>query len=338
MKAIKILPAMACALGIAITQPALSQDDAGQSHDYRTFHADGTVDYGKIHDSYTADLVMYLAGNQFMVMDELIKDFQKKNPDIKSIYVETIPPGQILKGQILKQGEIDGQKTAMNPDLYASVNLGHLKTLKGKGIMDDYMIYTHNKLELMVAKGNPKNIKGPEDLGRDDLVQSHPNPITEGIFKFYGSQMLKDLNLYEKVTDNQMCKSCWAIPGKTWFTQRHHRETPYRIEQGEADVGIVWATEIKHAQAEGRPIDGVPIPAPYNMADKVGYAIGILNTGRNQENAKRYLTYLADQVAQDIYAKYGFVEASLEERTLKPIPAPPAPAAPPAPPANATMK
>ncbi len=164
---------------------------------------------------------MYLAGNQFMVMEELINDFQKKKPEVKSIYVETIPPGQILKEQILKQGKINDQETAQNPDLYASVNLGHLKKLKGKGVMDKYKIYTHNKLELMVAKCNPKNIKGAKDLGRDDLVQSHPNPLTEGIFKFYGSQMLKDLNLYEKVTGNKKCKSCWAVEGKTWFAQRH---------------------------------------------------------------------------------------------------------------------
>lgn len=89
------------------------------------------------------------------------------------------------------------------------------------------MIYTPNKLELMVAKGNPKNIKGPEDLGCDDLVQSHPNQIIEGIFKFYGSQMLKDLGLYEKVTAGKECKSCWAVENKTWFTSRHHRETPH---------------------------------------------------------------------------------------------------------------
>jgi len=174
-----------------------SADDAGLNHDYRTFHAGkkmlgfipraGKIEYGKIEDSYNADLVMYLAGNQFMVMEDLIGDFQGKNPDIKSIYVETIPPGQILKQQLLKQGQIDGQDTAQNPDLFASVNLGHLKKLHAKGIMSDYIIYTHNKLELMVAEGNPKAIKGPEDLARDDLVQSHPNLLTEGIFKFYGA-------------------------------------------------------------------------------------------------------------------------------------------------------
>ncbi|MDH5326694.1 MAG: substrate-binding domain-containing protein [Gammaproteobacteria bacterium] len=293
------------------------EKDAGHGHDYRTFHTDGKIDYGKIGDSYTADLVMYLAGNQFMVMEELIKDFQSKNPDIKTVYVETIPPGQILKKQILAQGQIDGQDTNQNPDLFASVNINHLKKLKKKGRMSQHIVYTHNKLELMVAEGNPKGIKGPEDLGRDDLVQSHPNPLTEGIFKFYGSAMLKDLNLYDKVTAGAKCKSCWAVAGKTWFTSRHHRETPHRIENGEADVGIVWTTEVVHAKAEGRKIDGVSIPAPYNKQEEVAYAIGALNEARNAENANRYLQYLATEAAQGIYAKYGFLNATAEELTVK---------------------
>jgi ABC-type molybdate transport system substrate-binding protein len=297
----------------------VAAEDAGHGKDYRTFHTNGEVEQGEVGDSYTADLVMYLAGNQFMVMQELIGDFQAKNPDIESVYVETIPPGQILKGQLLQQGEIEGQKTAMNPDIFASVNIGHLKNLKGKGLMNDHSIYIHNKLELMIAEGNPKNIAGPEDLGRDDLVQSHPNPLTEGIFKFYGSAMLKDLSLHEKVTGGAECKSCWAVEGKTWFTSRHHRETPDRIEKGEADVGIVWATEVVHAKAEGRPIDGVTIPEPLNKLDKVGYAIGIMNNGRNQENAARYQAYLATDEAQAIYEKYGFIRASEEELARSPL-------------------
>ena len=294
--------------------------DAGHGHDYRTFHANGDIEYGQIGDSYTSDLVMYLAGNQFMVMEELIKDFQKKNPDIKTVYVETIPPGQILKGQILKQGQIDGQTTNMTPDLYASVRDAHLKKLNKEGKMSDgYIIYTHNKLELMVAKGNPKGIKGAADLGRDDLVQSHPNPLTEGIFKFYGSEMLKDLGIHEKVTGNAKCKSCWAVEGKTWFTSRHHRETPHRIENGEADVGIVWTTEIIEAQREGRAIDGVAISDKYNKGDKVGYAIGILSEAKNKANAQRYIDYLKTDDAQNIYASSGFVKASASDLELKPF-------------------
>ncbi len=306
-----------------LSLPALAAEDknAELNKDYRTFYSDGRVDYGRIGDSYTADLVLYLAGNQFMVVDELIRDFMSKHPAIKTVYVETVPPGQILKGQLLKQGKINGQNTAMNPDVFASVNLGHLKKLKAKGKMDTYKIYTHNKLALMIAAGNPKGIKGPDDLARDDLVKSLPNPLTEGIFKFYGSAMLRDMGLYEKLTANAMCKSCWAIKGKTWFTSRHHRDTPTRIEEGKADIGIVWTTEIIEAKKRNRGIDGVAIPAPLNKGSKVGYAIGVLNTGRNIANGGHYVGYLATDAAQNIYAKYGFVKANKKELKLRPIPA-----------------
>lgn len=315
LSAIALLPAVALAANTD-AKPA-KKDAAGLHHDYRTFEGGDKVVYGRIGDSYKASLVMYLAGNQFMVMDDLIKDFQKRNPDIKSVYVETIPPGQILKSQILRQGRINKQKTAKNPDLYASVNLNHLRTLAKKGLMKEYMIYTHNKLEIMVAKGNPKHIKGVEDLARQDVVLSLPNPITEGIAKFYVMPMLKQNGLYEKLTADRSCKHCWAIPKKTWFTARHHRETPYRIEHGKADAGIVWATEVVYAQSEGRPVEGVALPPKDSMADKVAYAIGGLTTGRNPANAKRFLEYLGTDAAQAIYEKHGFIRATPKELELK---------------------
>jgi ABC-type molybdate transport system substrate-binding protein len=304
----------------ALAGPAFAQgDDAGLGRDYRTFHANGDIEYGSIGDSYTADLVLYLAGNQFMVMEELIASFQNEHPGIDTVYVETIPPGQILETQLLAQGAVEGQPTAMNPDVFASVNIDHLRRLHHEGLMDQHAIYVHNALELMVAAGNPKGISGPQDLGRDDLVQSHPNPLTEGIFMFYGSEMLEDLGLREKVTANARCQSCWAIEGKTWFTARHHRETPDRIEHGEADVGIVWRSEVVYARAEGRPLDGVAIPAPLNRQDEVDYAIGIMTNGRNADNAARYLAYLATDGAQAIYEKYGFVRATKDELEPKPF-------------------
>jgi len=317
--------ALALTMAVLVTgmmsATATADKDVGKGHDHRTFYTDGKIDYGNIDDSYSADLSMYLAGNQFMVMKDLIGAFQKQNPDIKKIFVETIPPGQILKGQLLKQGEIAGKKIAENPDLFASVNVNHLNTLHSKKMMDDYMIYTHNKLALEVLEGNPKHIKGPKDLARDDVVVTLPNPLTEGIFKFYGSKMLKDLGIYEKVTGNAKCKSCWAINNKTWFTSRHHRETPLRLLDGKTDVGLVWTTEIIYQREIGRKVAGVDIPAPYNMGDKVSYAIGAMKSGRNAKNAARFLEFLATKEAQEIYAKHGFIKASQAELKLKPLPA-----------------
>ncbi len=107
------------------------------------------------------------------------------------------------------------------------------------------------------------------------------------------------------------------VPGKTWFTERHHRETPYRIEHGQADVGIVWTTEVRYAKATGRKIDGVAIPDPSNMRHKVAYAIGPLTMAKNAANA--FLRYLANDEAQAIYEKHGFIRATPEELTIKPL-------------------
>jgi ABC-type Fe3+ transport system substrate-binding protein len=44
-----------------------------------------------------------------------------------------------------------------------------------------------------------------------------------------------------------------------------------------------------------------------------------MGNGRNPENAKRYIEYLATDEAQGIYESYGFVRASGEELALKPL-------------------
>ncbi|UCE88452.1 MAG: substrate-binding domain-containing protein [Pseudomonadota bacterium] len=315
------LLATAAAVSVPAHAVPAGQGAAGHGHEYRTFYAGGATARGKIDDSYTADLVMYLAGNQCLVMEALITDFQTKYPEVRSVYVQTTPAGKIVKQQILAQGEINGTRTARNPDLFASINLGHLQKLRQEGLMQSYMVYAHNKLELMVAEGNPKRVRGPQDLARDDLAQSHPNPLTEAIFRVYGSQMLRDLGLYEAVTGGQTCRRCWAVPGKTWFTAHHQGEIPARIEQGTADVGIVWSSEVLHAHAEGRRVEGVAIPAPYNMAHKVNYAIGQVASGRNSASAHKFLRYLATDAAQAIYAQHGFEKALPEELISKPIPA-----------------
>jgi ABC-type molybdate transport system substrate-binding protein len=44
-----------------------------------------------------------------------------------------------------------------------------------------------------------------------------------------------------------------------------------------------------------------------------------MTNGRNADNAARYLAYLATDAAQAIYESYGFIRASSEELTLKPL-------------------
>jgi hypothetical protein len=44
-----------------------------------------------------SQLNLFMAGNQFMVMDELVSSFMRQHPDIQRIYYQTLPPGLQLK-------------------------------------------------------------------------------------------------------------------------------------------------------------------------------------------------------------------------------------------------
>jgi hypothetical protein len=77
-----------------------------------------------------ADLVLFMAGNQFMAMQEIVSQFKARYPEIKNIFYETLPPGLELK-QILAKGAIFQNKTFhIYPDVYSSVNRRTMQRLE----------------------------------------------------------------------------------------------------------------------------------------------------------------------------------------------------------------
>ena len=293
-----------------------------KDNDLRIYYADGKIVKGtpaleKMNSD--ANLTLWLAGNQFFAMEDVIHTFQKAHPEVGNIGLITLPPGIILKAINAGGWNYEGKNYAMEPDIYASVDLGHLKTLKGKGKMDKYMIYTHNALQLMVAKGNPKKIKGIDDLGRDDLKIMLPNPLTEGIMTFYAKKVLQNHKLWDKLSGGKECKSCDPTPN-VHFTSVHHREIPDGLKAGTVDVGIVWATETKNALKEGHAVDAVELPPEDSLINEVSYAIGTIIGNAHQNAAAKYLGFLQGDSGQEAYAKFGFVNASKADLEIKSIP------------------
>jgi len=249
-----------------------------------------------------AQLILFMAGNQFMVMDELIKAFQRKYPEVEYIFYETLPPGLEFK-QIIAQGALfKGKLIPGNPDIYACVTEDAMKELLEKGLIEDYSIYLHNRIVLMVPEGNPANIKSVLDLGRDEVRVSQPGEM-EHIAKYI-------IKMYEKAGGKELVKKILEEKkekGTTIFTKVHHRETPERIIKGEADVGPVWATEVEHAKRMGLKVEAVEPGEELDMRDEVNYYIAKLKNAPNPENAEKFLKFIFSEEAQKIYQSYGFV-------------------------------
>jgi len=123
-----------------------------------------------------AGLILWLAGNQFFAMDDVVQAFQKLNPEV-SVGLITLPPGLIADAILAGGWRYEGKDYPGRPDVYASVNLGHLQKLRQAGLMDNYATYMHNEMQIMVAKGNPKRVLGIGDLARADVKTSMPNPV-----------------------------------------------------------------------------------------------------------------------------------------------------------------
>jgi ABC-type molybdate transport system substrate-binding protein len=309
--------------------PALAQSNApkalavippNKDADLKFYSASGASAQGTAaleHMTSDADLVLWVAGNQFFAMDEVIGAFQKTHPGV-TVGLITLPPGLILSAIQGGGWVYNGKEYRGTPDIYASVNLGHLKQLKTAGLLSSYEIYMHNELQIMVAKGNPKAIAGIDNLVRSDVRTSLPNPVNEGIMQFYARKVLERHGLWPAIANGKDCVSCQTTE-RNWFTAVHHRETPERIRDNKSDAGIVWKTEVMEAQRQGAAVEAVALPPVDSLRDEVSYAVGALQNSRHKENAESYLAFLRSDAAQDAYARFGFVKARPEELVLKPI-------------------
>lgn len=296
--------------------PALPK---GKETDVKFYAADGNAVTGR--DAFErmpdAALVLWLAGNQFFAMDDVVHAFQKDHPGA-TVGLITLPPGLLLQA-IKTGGWIYGDKAYRGqPDIYASVNLGHLKQLKASATMENYMVYMHNELQIMVAKGNPKKITGIKDLAREDVRTSMPNPVNEGIMQFYIRKVLERHGIWQAISDGKECVSCQTTKNN-WFTAVHHRETPDRIKSDKADAGVVWKTEVLEARRAGADIDAVELPDEDSLRSEVAYVIGALSASPHRKEAEAFLAFLRTPAGQDVYAKFGFVKATKADLKLKPI-------------------
>jgi hypothetical protein len=173
-----------------------------------------------------ADLTLFMAGNQFVVMDNLIAEFKKQYPKYANIHYVTIPPGQernwILQGgaewrakdfpvvqELVKVDPSNPSSWVMQntsdvgvgfqmtklPDVYTTVARGHMNSLAAAGIADEFFTYTHNQLALMAHTTQVADISSIAD---DDSVLFSGKP------GFNGDGELTAEGLYRVLASDQV--------------------------------------------------------------------------------------------------------------------------------------
>lgn len=248
-----------------------------------------------------AKLTLFIGGNQFMVLPQLVEAFERERPELRGhIFYETLPPG-ILARQMAHGGTLTlGSLTiTADPDVYEA-GAKRLDAMAASGAVTGVTRYATNDLMIMVRRGNPKAIHSLADLARPGVRLSMPNPAWEGVARLIeasfnragGQGLVKDI----METKRQR--------GETFLTEIHHRQTPLRILEGLSDAGVTWQSEVRFQQSIGNPIEGVAIPSRENATGV--YAAGVVRGARHPEAAAEWIRFLQTSTAQAIYKSFGF--------------------------------
>ncbi len=173
-------------------------------------------------------------------------------------------------------------------DVFASADTTNMDRLKGDGFTTGTpQVFARNKLEIVVAPGNPKGITGLADLAKPGVIY-----ITEAPTVPAGKYALQALKMARvTVTPKSLETDVKSVVSK--------------IELGEADAGVVYTTDVT---AAGTKVSGVPIPDADNVI--ATYPIVAVKSTTNAAAANALIAYVLSAAGQAKLQSFGFLSAS----------------------------
>ena len=169
-------------------------------------------------------------------------------------------------------------------DVFASADQANMKKVTDTGNATGPKVFTHNKLAIIVAKGNPKKVKSLADFAKISFVLCAPEvPCGK-----YGLEALSKA----KVT------------AKPKSLETNVKGVVTKVTSGEADAGIGYVTDAKAAAANA---EGIDIPDAQNVIAE--YPMAVLKQSANSNLAYAWLDFVLSPDAQAVLAKFGFAPA-----------------------------
>jgi sulfate/thiosulfate transport system substrate-binding protein len=152
-----------------------------------------------------------------------------------------------------------------------------------------------------VRNGNPKHIKGWNDLIRPGIQVLTPNPFSSGSAKWnilaaYGAQRRLGK------TDKQATAYVQQLFKHVVSQDTSGRNATNTFLGGKGDVLITYESEALNARLNGQDIQYV-IPRQSMLIE---LPIAVLKNSSNKDVANRFIQYVKAPAAQDLFAQYGF--------------------------------
>jgi molybdate transport system substrate-binding protein len=219
------------------------------------------------------EITVFAAASLIESFTEIGKAFEVANPGAKVTF--SFAASSALVKQIN-----DGAPA----DVFASADLANMRELTGAAnAAGEPEVFATNELEIITGAGNPKRLSGVADLVDPDLIVVTCGPDVP-IGKY-------TTDLFEKAGVTVTPKSYEADV----------KAVVSKVTLGEADAGIVYATDVK---AAGDKAVGVEIPDALNVV--ATYPIAVTKAAKNMGTADAFVAFVLSEAGQEILAAAGF--------------------------------
>jgi len=167
-------------------------------------------------------------------------------------------------------------------EVFASADLTNLE--KVQDLLGTPRNFASNRLQIVVERGNPRGVRGLDELANPDLkvVLAAPD-VPAGK---YAAEALGKADVTVKPVSQE--DNVKAVVTK--------------VALGEADAGIVYVTDVA---AGGDKVEGVDIPQELNVT--ATYPIATVRQSKAQEQAQAFLDLVLSAEGQQVLKAHGFL-------------------------------
>lgn len=232
-------------------------------------------------------ITIYAAASLADVFEALARDFESQNPGVEVLF------------SFGGSSELAAQLSEGAPaDLFASANARQMSVAQEAGrTAGEAAVFARNRLALVVPSDNPAGIGGLADLmqpGVALVVASEGVPVRD-----YTETMLSALATSDGYGETYVT----AFRANIVSEEPNARQVVAKIALGEADAGIVYASDVTPDVRES--VIAFEIPEAVNTLAE--YPIAVIDDSAEPVLAQAFIDYLLSNSGQATLEEWGFL-------------------------------
>lgn len=221
----------------------------------------------------SSTLTVFAASSLSDAFTVLAADFESANPGIDVVL--NVAGSSSLAAQIRDGAPVDVFASADAESMARVVTDG-----RTTGIPE---VFATNAMAIIVEKGNPRDVSGIADLTRDDLIVVTCAP--EVPCGRYARAVLTNA----------------GVDARPRSFEENVRAVVAKVTLGEADAGIVYASDVVSA---GAAVTGIDIPAAVNVVAR--YPIVALGGAGPGTAAQTFIDWVTSPAGRAVLLSHGF--------------------------------